>query len=427
MLRCQPHCFFWTVASNVQNRALYSPFYFQLSTRLLAIPPHQQPIQVPWYIVVCDNPHAPYLNNIANMHPFILVPLLASFTALYPVGAMPMEFSTPVNLPGVGDVKLGAITPSFIPNMDTPKAPGGLPVRRDLSDMGMKPVPTSAPPPPVIGFGHDPPVQQFTRMVKARHSLLDSPNAAPQRTRPPPRVQDAPTTSDSGPTSGLLSGLPAGGSTNTLPSGAAGGNSSPLGAGSSGPTSGLLSALPISQAGSATGPTSAFTPGTPETPDTPTTPVDEKDFRPETATVENNAAEKDLSEEENTIPTQETGATKGKAHTPNHESTFNPGPPDYHHSTSKEHKGPAPVQRRAMTTYHRVVNSRSMMDNKAHSVMLDTDPIVPPQDPGPDYDSRMGLVNVDSDSKPKPPTKEDSAKAPQVVTEAPKNATLPAH
>ncbi|KAK7692488.1 hypothetical protein QCA50_004113 [Cerrena zonata] len=80
-----------------------------------------------------------------------------------------------------------------------------------------------------------------------------------------------------------------------------------------------------------------------------------------------------------------------------------------------------------MTTYYRGVNSRSVLDNKAHSLVVDTDPMAPPPNPGPDYDPTMGLMNVDSNAKPKAPPKAETAKTQPAPVGAPKNATSPAN
>ena len=358
------------------------------------------------------------------MHPFVLVPLLASFTALYPVGAMPMETNIPIAAPGAGAATLGFILPTNVPNPGLPSNHGALPIRRDLGngqDVGVKPTPPR--PQPVIGFGHDPAVPAATRMTQVRRALLDSPNTSPQRARPPPKAQDLP--NDSG--SDSLPGLPAGGSTSPLPSD----TTSPLSAGSSG-SPGLLSSLPVSQAGPAPDSPTEFTPGsTPESPpgftsDVPNTPAGaEKEVQKESTQAEDGKTENEVAKEPATAEKSETGS--GRTAPPNHGASANPNHPSYQHPSPGAPKRPAPVQRRATTSYYHTVNSRGFASPKGHSMVFDTDPLMPPQEPGPDYDPRMGIINVDSNAKPKPITNEESAKAGHFAAGAPKNATELAH
>ncbi|KAK7692487.1 hypothetical protein QCA50_004112 [Cerrena zonata] len=232
VLRCQPHCFFWTVASNVQIRALYSSCNLQPNSHLSSAPPYQQTIQVSRCIVVRDSPHALYLKYILNMHPFILVPLLASFAAMYPVGASPLVYSAPVPVPVVGNTNVGLVS-GVLPDMP-------LPFRRDLGDM-KGPMP------------HDVTSWTLPRQ-ETNEPLVDHLQ----------KHKAGQTSSDTG----ALSGLPAGVPSSTLPLGATspGGNSSPLGS-----TTSLLSALPLGQAGGATGTTSGATSDVPESPATPFT------------------------------------------------------------------------------------------------------------------------------------------------------------
>lgn len=336
------------------------------------------------------------------MHPLVLVPLLATSNLLLPVLAAPMEFSTPVGVPGVGAATLGIITPTAIPNLPAlPKRP----FRRDEHLLESR---------QVIGYGHNPPAPTPTLMTKTRRNLLDSgpSNQIPGsgRTRPHSSGQQ-----DS---AGLLPGLPA------APAAAPPTEVQPE-TSSSGKTSGtLLSGLPVSQAG---GPAESDTGDRPNIPP-PKPPAEvQKEAKKEPEVVSSDAAEKDIA--------QDAVATEVVAEETKADEPFNPAQKSSNpkfdayakHTESQqksEHKAPPPVARRAFTSYYHSVKSRGVTDNKAHSLVLDTDPVVPPQNKDPDHDASMGLLNIDSNRKPEPEKK--TPKVP-VPVEAPHNTTIPAN